>query len=291
MSPLTRVRKLRVIRAPRWMAWCSRCTAEGGWRDRLRGTGPTGARRQRCQTRVPRRPGRVDDRGQHLRAGVRGRRAHCAVRVDHEGAPAPGRRCSVERSDPHLVHDGVAAHDGQFLFAIARGGLDEVEDELGATPGEMPGVLGEPDVVADREADLADAGQLDDLEARPHRRRLVGAPGKNLAVARDALAVGGKHERGVVDAAVLGAFKHGAGYQPNAQLLRKRPEREKCRVGIEIARQVLDRRVRLGGVEVQLGVHPERHGGVGGGELAQLCGEFLVTTGGRSGVLHQCNTE
>lgn len=51
--------------------------------------------------------------------------------------------------------------------AVGGGGHDRVEDHFGAHPGQVAGDLREPGVVADREADPAGPGQVEDDEPFP----------------------------------------------------------------------------------------------------------------------------
>jgi hypothetical protein len=98
-----------------------------------------------------------------------------------------------------------------------------VQDRLGAAEREAPGDLGEPDVVADAEAERADPWQLEHARLAPGHDALVRRPREQLAVAGDQLALGTQDHRRVVDGVAV-ALVQGAGDQPDAAALGQRGE-------------------------------------------------------------------
>src|SRR3954462_6777674 len=154
----------------------------------------------------------VEDVGDHLvaRAGLV---ADVAFGVHDHAAPQRHRRRGVDADDVDLVGDGVGAGQHELGVAVARGRQRGLQHHLRAGPRQRAEDLGEGAVVADGQADAADAGDVEGREAGAGHRLLVGLPREALAVIRHQLAVGREHDGGVVHAVGV-ALVQRAGHQP-----------------------------------------------------------------------------
>src|SRR2546423_4162410 len=108
-----------------------------------------------------------------------GAEAHDALWIDDQAPPQPRGRRRVQRDDVELVEDRVGARHDELRVSVAgrrKGGL---EHDLGAHPGELAKGLGKVAVVADRESDPAEPGNVEGDETIPRRARLVRLPGED----------------------------------------------------------------------------------------------------------------
>ncbi len=158
---------------------------------------------------------------QHLFAGA-GLLAHGALGVDDATGADARRIGGVHVDDEELIGPRVGASAHQLHLAVSRRGQGRLDDDLGAEPRELARRLRERAVVADRQPDPTDAGDVEDHELVARCGPLIGLPGEHLAVGRSDLTVRGHGDRGVVDVAVVAAFVDAAGHQPQAGLLRQR---------------------------------------------------------------------
>ena len=127
----------------------------------------------------------------------------------------------VHVDDEDLVAPCVGAGTDQLHLAVAgrrQGGLD---DQFGTEPRQLAHRLWEGSVVADRQADPADAGNVEHDELVAGRCLFVGLPREHLAVGGGDLAERRHGNRGVVDVPVVAALVETAGHQPQAGLLRQ----------------------------------------------------------------------
>ena len=95
--------------------------------------------------------------------------------------------------------------------------------DLGAHPGQRPGHLRIPAVVADHQPEPAGTRDVEDGERVARHRRLERQPREQLPIGRHDLALGRDGERRVVDAP-LGSLVDGARHQPLADLPGKRAQ-------------------------------------------------------------------
>ena len=107
----------------------------------------------------------------------------------HAGTDS-GRVGAVHVDDVDLVGPRVGAGADQFHLAVAGRGQGGLDDHFRAEPGQLACGLREGAVVADRQTDPADAGNVEDDELAAGRGLLVGLPGEDLAVAGHDLAEG-----------------------------------------------------------------------------------------------------
>ena len=138
--------------------------------------------------------------------------------------PFAGGTRAVDADHEDLVHDGVGLGEHQFLPAVRGGGLDDVEDHLGAHPGELAGDFREPRVVADVQAHPADAGEVHGGEPVAGIVGLEWPPREDLPVVAGQLPLRGKDQLGVEQLALRAALADAARDQPDAQVRGKLPE-------------------------------------------------------------------
>ena len=141
-----------------------------------------------------------------------------ALRVHDDALALAGGAGAVDADHKDLVDDGVGLGEDQFLFAVRGGGFDDVEDHLGAHPGELAGDLGEPGVVADVQAHPADAGQVHGGELVAGVVGLERAPGEDLPVVAGELPFRGQDQLGVEQLPFRAAFADAAGDQPDVEV-------------------------------------------------------------------------
>jgi hypothetical protein len=99
---------------------------------------------------------------------------------------------------------------------VDRAGQARVQDHFRTHAGEGAQRFREPHVVAVRDAEAADAGDVEDDEIAARRGvLLVRVPGKELAITSDHRAFGIDHRDGVVDLPA-GRLEHRTGDQPDA---------------------------------------------------------------------------
>ena len=198
----------------------------------------------------------------HAGPVVAGLLQHGALGIDEDAAAHPDRAGAVHAHREGLVDDGVGPGQHELLRAVGGCGLDDVEHGLRAHPAEMAGDLGEPGVVADREAEAPDAVDVEDDEAVARVVWLVRPPREDLAVARDQFAGRGEDEGRVEEFAVRSELAHAAGDEPDAGLPGDRaecgyewPVERCCRVAQERVAPL--RRFLFRSEEMQLRVHHE----------------------------------
>ena len=205
---------------------------------------------------------------------------HFAFGADQQAIAAPHRPRAIEREQRDLVGDRGGAREDYLLGAVGRGGLDEVDHEIGAHPRDLAGGFGEPGVIADGQANAGAfapilAGHVEDHPLIARIIRLARAPREDLAIGGQHLAQGAIDARGVEEFALGASLAQGAGDQRDAQFGGEGGERP-----IQRAAQGLGRGaqggVGLGDVgvgavkEMQFGKDHQRDAGVGGKAGARL---------------------
>ena len=105
-----------------------------------------------------------------------------AFGVDDDAASSADRAGGVHTHRKDLVDNGVGACQHEFVGPIRGCRLDDVDDELGAHPGQVPTDFREPCVVADRQSDPPDLRHVDGDHSVTGRGPLIWSPWKDLAV-------------------------------------------------------------------------------------------------------------
>src|SRR5690348_4532411 len=77
----------------------------------------------------------VDVLVEHVRCCAGGLLEHSTFGVDEDTAPLAHRSGTVDAHREDLVHNRIGASQDQFLTAVLGGGLDDVDDHVGAHPG------------------------------------------------------------------------------------------------------------------------------------------------------------
>src|SRR5690606_23843198 len=81
---------------------------------------------------------------------------HAAFGVDDEAHATTDGAGAIDAHREGLVGDGVGSCQHHLLFTVGRGGLHDVDDDVGTHPGKVTRDFREPGVVADGQADTSD---------------------------------------------------------------------------------------------------------------------------------------